>query len=275
MKKRTRRWLSAMLAIVCMISGGLYISYLLDYGSGDDAYSEAESLSQQTQITQSTEETQAEEAPLQPQWIPAPVSDDPNMEEMAKKNLTALRQINEDVVGWIWIPDSRISYPIMQGQDNDFYLNHTWRKEENAVGSIFLEWQIRDDFSEFNTIVYGHNMKNKTMFSQLHNFRDIRFRDAHPYVYVLTDSGVYRYEVFSCYQAEVESDTYQFGMQWDKTKQEYIDRAIKKSVIDCEITPEVTDRILTLSTCSGLGGILGTENRWVVHAYLPMELQSG
>jgi hypothetical protein len=60
-------------------------------------------------------------------------------------------------------------------------------------------------------------------------------------------------------------------MQWEKTKQEYIDMAIKKSVIDPGISPAVTDRILTLSTCSGLGGVLGIENRWVVHAYLPME----
>ena len=274
MKKKVRKFLSAVLAVICIGSLGLYATYLIDYGSGDNTYAEAEALALQVQSTEFTSETLPEETSPQPQWVPAAVTGDPNMEEMAKKNLTTLRQINEDVIGWIWIPDSRISYPILQGEDNDFYLNHTWRKEENAVGSIFLEWQISDDFSEFNTIVYGHNMKDKSMFSQLHNYRDIRFRDAHPYVYILTDAGVYRYEVFSCYQAEVESDTYQFGMQWDKTKQEYIDRAIKKSKIKCKITPAVTDRILTLSTCSGLGGVLGTENRWVVHAYLPMELQS-
>jgi len=273
-KKRTRKILSAILMVVCLVSGGLYAGYLLDYGSGGDAYSKAEQLALQEAESLPTEQTEpaSEEDTGEPRWVPAPVEDDPNMEEMAKRNLTALRQVNEDVVGWIWIPDSRISYPVMQGEDNDFYLNNTWQKQENAMGSIFLEWQVAADFSEFNTIVYGHNMKNKTMFSQLHDFRDIRFRDAHPYVYILTDAGVYRYEVFSCYQAEVGSDTYQFGMQWDKTKQEYIDRCLKKSVIDCGITPAVTDRILTLSTCSGLGGVLGTENRFVVHAYLPMEL---
>lgn len=273
MKKRIRKWLSAVLAVIFLASFGLYAAYQMDYNSGEDTYNEAEALAMQQEITKSTEATPFEETSPAPQWVPAAVTDDPNMEEMAKKSLTALRQTNEDVVGWIWVPDSRISYPIMQGQDNDFYLNHTWKKDKNAVGSIFLEWQIRADFSEFNTILYGHNMKDKSMFSQLHDYRDIRFRDSHPYVYILTDAGVYRYEVFSCYQAEVESDTYQFGMQWDKTKQEYIDRAIKKSVIRCNVTPAITDRILTLSTCSGLGGVLGTENRWVVHAYLPMELR--
>ena len=273
MKKQVKKWLSAVLAVVCLASGGIYLSYQMDFGSGEDTYQEAEVLALADPVTDDAEEMTPTETTEGPQWVPAAVTDDPNMEEMAKKSLTALRQTNEDVVGWIWIPDTRISYPVMQGEDNDFYLNHTWKGEENAVGSIFLEWQISPDFSEFNTIVYGHNMKNKTMFSQLHDFRDLRFRNAHPYVYILTDAGVYRYEIFSCYQAEVGSDTYQFGMQWDKTKQEYIDRAIKKSVIDCGIAPAVTDRILTLSTCSGLGGVLGTENRWVVHGYLKMEMR--
>ena len=270
MKKTGKRVLSVLLAAVCIISGGLYTGYLLDYGSGDSVYAQAQNLALQEPGNAVLEETLSEQTDSQPHWVPAPVSDDPNMEEMAKKNLTALRQTNEDVIGWIWIPDSRISYPVMQGEDNDFYLDHTWNREKNAVGSIFMEWQNQPDFSEFHTILYGHNMKNKAMFSQLHNYQDIRFRDSHPYVYILTDAGVYRYEVFSCYQAEVDSDTYQFGMQWDKTKEDYIRRAIKKSVIDCGITPSVTDRILTLSTCSGLGGIAGTENRWVVHGYLPM-----
>lgn len=272
MKKRAKKWLSGVLAVICVVSGGLYLGYVQDFRSGDDAYEAAMEAALQPQQEEIIPAVLPEEPSDEPYWAPVPVTDDPNMEEMAKKNLTALRQTNEDVVAWIWIPDSRISYPVMQGEDNDFYLNHTWQKKENAVGSIFLEWQISPDFSEFNTIVYGHNMKNKTMFSQLHDYQDSRFRDAHPYVYLLTDNGVWRYEVFSCYQAEVGSDTYQFGMQWDKTKEEYIDRCLKKSLIDCKLTPAVTDRILTLSTCSGLGGVLGTENRFVVHAYLPMEL---
>ena len=272
MKKRAKKWLSGVLAVICIVSGGLYLGYVQDFRSGDDAYEAAMEAALQPQQEEIIPEVSPEEPSDEPYWAPVPVTNDPNMEEMAKKNLTALRQTNEDVVAWIWIPDSRISYPVMQGEDNDFYLNHTWQKKENAVGSIFLEWQISPDFSEFNTIVYGHNMKNKTMFSQLHDYQDIRFRDAHPYVYLLTDNGVWRYEIFSCYQAEVGSDTYQFGMQWDKTKEEYIDRCLKKSLIDCKLTPAVTDRILTLSTCSGLGGVLGTENRFVVHAYLPMEL---
>ena len=272
MKKRTRKLLSVILAAVCILSAGLYLRYQLDYSSGDDAYSDAEALAMQTEATVPSEETVPEETTAaEPYWAPVPVEDDPNVEELAKKKLTTLRKLNEDVVAWIWIPDTVVNYPVMQGEDNNFYLEHTWNREENAVGSIFLEWQNAADFSEFNTIVYGHNMKNGSMFHLLLDYQKEGFLQEHPYVYLLTDNGVYRYEVFSAYQAEITSDTYQIGMQWDKTKQEYIDRALKKSVVDAGLTPVITDRILTLSTCAGLGGALGMENRWVVHAYLPME----
>lgn len=269
MKKGMRKALSALLLVVFLASTGLYVRYHMDYAAGGDTYSDAEDIASQTEASQPPSQPEAEkETTGQPEWIPAPVEDDPNMEEMAKKNLAALRETNPDVVGWIWIPDTVVNYPVMQGEDNEFYLEHTWEKEKNAVGSIFLEWQVSPDFSEFNTIVYGHNMLDGSMFHLLHDYREEGFREAHPYVYVLTDAGVYRYEVFSTYKAEVGSKTYSIGMQQDRTKQQYIDMALEESVIDAGITPAVTDRILTLSTCSGMG----YETRWVVHAYLPMEL---
>lgn len=273
MKKNMRKVLSVLLAAVCLISGGIYLGYLLDYRSGDDTYTEAEQIALQDvppKDTENSEEPTADTRPAEPYWAPMDVEDDPNAEILAKKSLTALRQVNEDVVGWIWVPDTVIDYPIMHGEDNEFYLNHTWKKEKNAVGSIFLESLNEADMTGFNTILYGHNMKDGSMFTLLHDYQQKDFRDAHPYVYILTDAGVWRYEVYSAYEAKVTSDTYQVGMQWDKTKQEYIDRTLKKSVIKAGITPAITDRILTLSTCAGLG----TEIRWVVHAYLPMELVS-
>lgn len=267
MNKKQRKLLSILLAVICLVSGGLYASTLLDYGTGSSAYSEAEALALQAEPDATAESTEAPaEGPRQ--WVPAAVTGDPNVTELAKKSLTALRQENEDVVGWIWIPDTNINYPLMQGEDNDFYLEHTWQKKKNAVGSIFLEWQNSRDLSEFNTIVYGHNMLDDSMFSQLHDYREEGFPESHPYVYLLSDAGVWRYRVFATYKADTDSKTYQIGMQQEKTKQEYIDHALENSVIDTGCTPAVTDRILTLSTCSGMG----YETRWVVHAYLPMEL---
>lgn len=268
MKKTLRKILSAVLALVCIISGGIYIGFLMDHRSGSDAYSAAERIAMEAPAPAATEETLPESTEEGPKWVPAAVEDDPSMAELAKKSLTALRQENEDVAAWIWIPDTEVNYPVMRGTDNDFYLNHTWLKEESSMGSIFLEWQNAADFSEFHTIVYGHSMNSGEMFGSLQRYRYYNHWKENPYVYLLTDNGVLRYEIFSVYEAEVESDTYQIGMQWDSTKERYIDMALEKSVIGCGITPAITDRVLTLSTCSGLG----YETRWVVHARLPMEL---
>ena len=199
-------------------------------------------------------------------WVPVPVEGDPVMEEMAEINIAALREENEDVLGWIRIPDTRIDYPLLQGEDNDFYLKHTWQKQRNSVGSIFLEHLNRPDLTDFNTIVYGHNMRDKSMFGQLDNYSIEGFWETHPYVYIAIDSGVYRYEVFAFLQAPVDSVTYSIRPQRDDTKQEFIDYSMEHTWIDTGVRPVITDRILTLSTCTGRD----YSARNVVQARLPM-----
>ena len=111
------------------------------------------------------------------------------------------------MVGWIQIPGTEIDYPLMQGKDNDFYLNNNWRGAKEYVGSIFLEYRNDPDMTDFNTIVYGHNMANGSMFGSLHRYQYDAYPEEHPYVYIVTDAGVLRYEVFSTYNAEVTSPT--------------------------------------------------------------------
>ena len=198
--------------------------------------------------------------------VPVPVEGDPVMEEMAEINIAALREENEDVLGWIRIPDTKIDYPLLQSEDNDFYLKHTWQKQRNSVGSIFLEHLNRPDLTDFNTIVYGHNMRDKSMFGQLDNYSIEGFWETHPYVYIAIDSGVYRYEVFAFLQAPVDSVTYSIRPQRDDTKQEFIDYSMEHTWIDTGVRPVITDRILTLSTCTGRD----YSARNVVQARLPM-----
>ena len=133
------------------------------------------------------------------------------------------------------------------------------------MGSVFLESRNRPDFTDWNTIVYAHNMDNGTMFAGLHRYKQQKYWQEHPYVYIVTDAGVLRYEVFSSYNAEVDSKTYGLSFRQRETREEFIAMALEKSQIDTGIVPEVTDQILTLSTCSG-----GEETRRVVHARLPM-----
>ena len=104
------------------------------------------------------------------------------------------------------------------------------------------------------------------MFAQLHRYGENGFREAHPYVYILCDTGVLRYEIFAAYRADVDSVAYGLSFRQEKTRAEFLLHALENSRIDTGIVPEKNDRILTMSTCSGAG----YTNRWVVHARLKM-----
>lgn len=258
-----------MLAVVFVISTALLLCQFGDNAGGEDAYGDALAIAsgtgsreeQEPAITEATEPVILETI-----WVPAAVEDDPMMEEMAAIDLAALREVNEDVVGWIRIPNTKIDYPMMQGEDNDYYLKHTWDRRRNSVGSIFLEHLSSPDLTDYNTIVYGHNMNDGSMFAGLRRYTTQKYWEEHPYVYMVTDEGVYRYEIFASYKADVESAAYGLSFNQTKTKVNFLQYALEKSKIETQIIPEKNDRILTLSTCSGSG----YTTRWVVQARLKM-----
>ena len=102
----------------------------------------------------------------------------------------ALRKVNPDIIGWIVIPGMEISYPIVQGEDNDYYLKHTFDKAENASGCIFVEVENSPDFSDNNTFVYGHNMKNKSMFAKLNRYQEEDTFRKNPEFVIYTPEGM-------------------------------------------------------------------------------------
>ncbi len=272
MKNKTRKILMGVLLVVFLVSTALSLRQLADNSTGDTSYADAVNIALSGSKTESPEATQ----PAVPQpsdgaepvayWVPALVEGDPVMEEMAQINLDALREVNEDVLGWIRIPDTPIDYPLLQGEDNDYYLKRMWDKTPNSVGSIFLECLNSPDFTDYNTIVYGHNMNNGTMFSSLEQFSSLDYWKAHPYVYIATNEGVYRYEIFVFFQPEVDTLAYGMNLLRKDTKERFLEQSLEKSWIDTGIVPPITDRILTLSTCSGMG----YATRYVVQARLPM-----
>lgn len=104
----------------------------------------------------------------------------------------ALQNENSDVVAWLYIPECDISYPVVQGNDNQYYLDHTVKKEENRFGAIFLSAEASPDFSQDNSLIYGHSVDIGGMFTNLSYFEDQNFFDQHPYFYVLTPTQNYR-----------------------------------------------------------------------------------
>ena len=266
MKESVRKGLRAVLLLVFAVSTVLLLRQALDKQSGSEAYDAALAIARQAPGEKAEQTQPTQPVSDRPVWIPEPVEDDPQMTEMAKINLTALQEENPDVIGWIRIPDTKVDYPLMQGQDNDFYLKHTWQKEKNSVGSVFLEHRNNPALTDYNTIVYAHNMNDGSMFGTLPKYTDPQYRDKHPYIYILSENGVFRYEIFAMYQAQVDDPTYGLSFNQLETKARFMRHAMEKSRYDMDVIPEQNDRVLTLSTCSSGGHY----KRWVVQARMKM-----
>ena len=141
---------------------------------------------------------------------------------------------------WILIPDTPINYPLMQEEDNNYYLERTWDHKSNAMGSIFLEHLSSPDLTDQNTIVYGHNMNDGSMFACLRNYREQDYFLEHPYIYILTDLGVYRYEIFSAYTASVKSNTYGVEFPTETSWLRFLEKGLwrtRSSISGCSPSP--------------------------------------
>ena len=164
-------------------------------------------------------------------------------------DFAALQQINPDIVGWIYIEGTQINYPIVQGEDNDYYLSHLFDGTYNSAGCIFLDAACSDDFSSRHSIIYGHHMKNDTMFGELMGYKKQDYYDEHAVALFLTPTNRYKVAFFSGYVAKDPSDAWQLTFE-DGEYEEWLDSIIQKSCIMSEISPELTNRIITLSTCT-------------------------
>lgn len=180
---------------------------------------------------------------------------------MTRIDLTSLRGMNSDAIGWIEIPGTAISYPVVHTTDNSFYLTHTFRKENNKSGSIFIETANQADLSDLHTIIYGHNMKDGSMFAGLKNYQKEKYWSSHPYIYLDLADGSHCYEIFSCHTAEVTDISYTIGYAADETYASFLDTLKASSLYDTGVSVGTSDAVITLSTCTSNG-----KDRFVVHA---------
>ena len=176
-------------------------------------------------------------------------------------DLSPLQEVNTDVVGWIEIPGI-LSYPLLQGGDNACYLSHAWNGEENAAGAVFLDFRADAGLGDFNTLIYGHRMRNGTMFGSLKHYKDADFWRENPSVYLANEDGTRRYDIYAAYETGLTATAYQWEFSSPEEKQEFIRYGLERSAIDTGIMPTPEDTIITLSTCSGSS----RDTRWVVQA---------
>lgn len=223
--------LLAAIGVFAFAGWRLYNIYM-DYKQAKDEYKELTELA----VHPNPESTQEDADSSQP-----PITVD----------FAALQAENPDVVGWIYIEALGISYPVVQGTDNEYYLHMTYQKTYNFAGTIFIDCENDRNFQDLNTIVYGHNMKDGSMFGILNRIVTENAYANSPYFWMLTPERDYKYEIFSAHTSEVNSLTYTLFSKPGKEFTSYLEQMKAISEIATQAEPGKFDRVMTLSTCTG------------------------
>ena len=166
--------------------------------------------------------------------------------ERISVDFDALRQQNGDVVAWLYGADTGLNYPVVQADDNDYYLYRLLDGSYNKNGTLFVDAACKADFSGRNTIIHGHHMRSGAMFGHLVEYKKQAFYDAHPYVYLMTPEQPSRVDLFAGVVVDYDAEIYQSNLS-----QSYLSWCMSHSRFTSDMAvPSDTDRILTLSTCS-------------------------
>lgn len=183
-----------------------------------------------------------------------------------RPQFAALHDINPDIVGWVSIDDTKINYPVLQAEDNEYYLNRNYKLEESRAGSVFMDYRNDLAFGDRNLILYGHNMKDGSMFKHLNKFREEEFFKSHPEVFVDTLHESADAEVFAVYYTTTDFDYIQTDFASAEDYGQLLTQIKEKSMYEADVNVDEDDRIVTLSTCDYT--LDPDEGRLVVHAKL-------
>jgi len=267
MKASIFRWATIILAIISFGIAAFFVGRIYytekEYAEGDAVYediladvviSEEEVLGESSEPASETGEQEREtEESVQEEESLVPIID-----------FASLKAINEDVVGWLYLPDTVINYPVVQGEDNSYYLKRLVDGSYNANGSLFVDYQNKMDFSDDNTLLYGHHMNSGKMFATLVKYKDQEFYDAHPVAYFLTEEKSYKIEIFSGYVTTPDSDSYLLTAGSREQTIAWMKEMFHNSDFFADVTIRPEDHIVTFSTCD----YEFHDARYVVHGKL-------
>ena len=191
--------------------------------------------------------------------IPEPDMEDeeaPEAETVNSFDWDGLLSESPYVIGWIQIPGSeRVNYPIVQHpEDNQYFLTRDWKGDTQAAGAIFLNRHNSSDFTDMNSVIYGHRMKSGSMFGTLKYYEDQAYLDEHPYVYIFTPEGrQLTYEIICCAHVSDGSDAYLMSFETPEERTAYYNMMLSKAITrrDMELGP--FDTTILLSTCGAAG----------------------
>lgn len=232
-KKTVWKALYILLVVLCLLCIAGMIIYLKN-----DKEEEQEAQQQHTEVM---EEYVAEEAEVEKAELPI--------------DFASLQEINPEIYAWIEIPDTNVNYPILQHDDEDqsYYLTRDMYGEDQQAGSIYTEYYNSRDFTDPNTIIYGHNMRNGSMFHNLRYFAEQEFFDTHEDLYIYIPDKILKYRIITSYEYDDRHLLGSYDFFNEEVYAEYLEEIMNPRSMytmvreDCELTTE--DRIITLSTC--------------------------
>lgn len=256
---------TGMVALGCLMAGNVYQGYKdgqNTYQSLSDTYTfqlsrEAETSREDGQDLERERRTQEKPQTESPadKALQAAANED-NIPDDAPKRLEidweGLKNINTDVVAWIFLPGLELSYPVMQAADNGYYLHRDIKQEYLFAGSIFLDSYNSSDFANYNSIIYGHNMRDGSMFAKLKDYKDSQILKSCPYFWVFTPMRDYLYRIFSVHTAKSGEETYMLRFVDQDSYMDWLNMMQSASSVetDVEFSEKLPGKVVTLSTCT-------------------------
>ena len=244
-----------LLSILIVISAIYIIKFLL---SKEEAKKESELLDTVEINNNEIEKENTEEETKETEEITEKTNEVENKETERMLKVKELQKENADIVGWLEIENTSINYPVLQGEDNEYYMTHNYKKEKSKNGSIFLNKDYDWNIPSSNLLMYGHNLGNGTMFQELLKYQNKEFYNNHKVIRFTTAKEDAEYEIISVFKSRVyyksEQNVFRYyyfiNANTEEEYNNYVENAKKASIYEIEPTAKYGDQLITLSTCS-------------------------
>lgn len=270
-----KKWIHNLLVLICaavmVFSAWKIFGIIRGYRESQDSYRELEqyvSFTNTEPVPQDGTEPVENPAVDPTEEGTAEPTEMPDVSAWPQVDFAQLAQINGDIVGWIYIPETVINYPVVQTTDNSYYLKRLFNGRRSGAGCIFLDYRSEADFSERNSIIYGHHMNDRTMFARLVDYKSQKFYEAHPIAYLVTPTAYFKIIFFSGYVSEATSNSWKLSFRGEEYSA-WLEEIGERSCFTPHSVPTVEDRVITLSTCT----YEYNDARFVLHGYIAEEIR--
>ena len=266
---------SLILAIILVFMVGKYVIQNFENNSIKKEFELQETIAPTLENITLHVDEENDTAEVQEQEIEEPISEEAALEiylaqGQKQYNHEGLKAVNSDYCGWLDIPGTSISYPVVQSEDNVEYLTRSFEGKKRSSGSIFVDANIRDIKKTRNLVIHGHNMKSGSMFAMLPSYKNISYYNKHPFIYLYIPDETMVYQVISAYTLKHDANeevAYQGVFADNEDFKNFVSGLLNRSVIDTNVDGIDEEQILTLSTC-----VNHSTSRFIVHAVrFPLE----